>query len=307
MDYAYQTERALQELLKFEVSYSKTDKAYLFNDNWASSISESYYPQKSLEFKKLLFNQLKYGLKQEEYLQNLLDIIWKKVEYIEDFDCYSSTFFEVYSDKIRLNEDVDIVDSSSKKLFQLYKSGSLDVSSENYNLFVFLQFHSKKLNELKTIADFEKGYLLYVIGQYMTTLKDLHGFLYGIHMNSEFTDFKSINLDALEKFDIEKKQGQLGHFNLSKKEIAHLFRILLEEGFLVFDEMNEAKSKLKMKRFVEANFTYQNLKKQRSDIKTFNREYSEVCSNLSEDVKGHKDFIDRLISKLQARKATLKD
>jgi hypothetical protein len=97
------------------------------------------------------------------------------------------------------------------------------------------------------------------------------------------------------------------HFNLDKKSVAHLFLFLLEEKIIVFDEINESKNELKMKQFVEANFTYQNTSKDRVPIKTFSREYSEVRSISSPDVKKHKQFIDSLISLLQQRKNRLKD
>lgn len=304
MDYAYKTEDAINELLKFKINFSETYNTYLFNGMWINEINESYYSEKIVNIKRLLHKQLKNGLKQEEYLQNLLDLIWKKVEYIEKFKCFSTEFFELYSEKITSVNYVHKEPNSNNKLFEIYKAGSKNISSQAYELFNFLNFHSEKLNDFQTPLDFERGFLLYTINAYREAIKSLYSFIYTIHMNAEFTDFKNLKF---EEFSTKKKSERICHINLDKKSVAHLFRILLEEDYLVFNEANETNNRLEMKRFVEDNFTYQNAKKERRPIETFNREYSEVSSSLSPEVKKHKEFIDKLILKLQDRKNKLKD
>jgi hypothetical protein len=253
-----------------------------------------------------LHKQLKHGHKQAEYLQDLLDYIWTKVDYIEDYKYNSFEFFELFSDKISDIISHESIPVSNSDLYEEYK---IDPSSETTNeseLFNFLRFHSSGMNDFQTEIDFEKGRLLFVLSVYSETLKDLYGFMYSIHMNAEYIDFKSLDF---EDFIIPPKniKENICHINLNKKSVAHLFRILLEENFLVFDETNENNNRLEMKQFVENNFTYQNNKNQRTSIDTFNREYSEVVSPSSPEVKVHKKFIDDFILKLQNRKSRLKD
>ena len=306
MNYKYKTDQAVNEFVKFKIDFCKINNTYLFNNKWISEIDAYYYSEKIKNIKNLLQKQLKHGHKQAEYLQDLLDYIWNKIYYIEDYKYSSFEFFELFSDKI---SDITSYESIPVSNSDLYKEYKIDSSSETTNeseLFNFLHFHSSRMNDFQTEIDFEKGRLLFVLSVYSETLKDLYGFMYSIHMNAEYIDFKSLDF---EDFIIPPKniKENLCHINLNKKSVAHLFRILLEENFLVFDEINENNNRLEMKQFVENNFTYQNNKNQRTSIDTFNREYSEVVSPSSPEVKVHKKFIDDFILKLQNRKSRLKD
>jgi hypothetical protein len=306
MNYKYKTDQAVNELVKFKIDFSKIYNTYLFNNKWINEIDDDYYSEKIKNIKNLLHKQLKHGHKLAEYLQDLLDYIWTKVDYIEDYKYNSFEFFELFSDKI---SDIISHESIPVSNSDLYKEYKIDSSSETTNepeLFNFLRFHSSGMNDFQTEIDFEKGRLLFVLSVYSEVLKDLHGFIYSIHMDAEYIDFKSLDF---ENFIIPPKniKENLCHINLNKKSVAHLFRILLEENFLVFDEINENNNRLEMKQFVENNFTYQNNKNKRTSIDTFNREYSEVVSLSSPEVKAHKDFIDEFILKLQNRKNSLRD
>jgi hypothetical protein len=305
MNYGYKTDSAVNDLLKFKIKFSETEQTYMLNDTWVNEIDDHSYYEKIDNIKKLLYKQLKGGLKQEEYLQNLLNPIWKKVEVIGDYNSFE--FFKLYSKKILPVHHSDKKPTSNNEFFEKYKKGDNVTSEKNAELFGFLNLHSKKMNNFQTQLDFEKGLLLFAVDTYRQVLMDLHDYIYTIRMNAEFTDFKSLDFEDFEESMAKKKKDRFGHMNLDKKSVAHLFRILIEEDCLVFDETNETNNRLEMKRFVEDNFTFKNTKKERVPIKTFNREYAEVCSSLSPYVKKHKEFIDKLILQLEARKNSLKD
>jgi hypothetical protein len=93
---------------------------------------------------------------------------------------------------------------------------------------------------------------------------------------------------------------------LDKKNIAHLFKILIDEEIFVFDSTSDYQNKLQMKRFVQENFTYLNSKNEKVPISTFNREYSEASSFQDEEIKKQEDVLNRFISLLEARKNNLK-
>lgn len=304
MNYKYLADKELNSFLKFRIIHNQKFKTYMINDKWVNEINEAYYTQIIEDLKNKITKQLKFGLKPLEYLKDILQSTENRIDQLENYALNSFEFFKSYGGKI-LASKTDITEPTPNDgFFEIFKKTNDIALEQNPELVGYLNFYSRRFDDLQTKEDFEKGILLYAICIYKDALWDLHGFIYKIHMNAEFTDFKSIDIDGLM---VENEKSLLGHFNLSKKEVAHLFRILLEEEFLVFDEKDDSKNKLTMKRFVEDSFTFQNLKKERSSIKTFNREYSEVCSNLSADVKVHKDFIDVLISKLQARKDKLKN
>ncbi len=307
MDYAFQTDNAINELTKFKVSYSETFNTYQFNNKWINEIDEYYYYDKIDNIKKLLHKQLVNGLKHVEYLQNLLDLIWDKIEHIEKYKCHSPKFFNLYSEKIRIIDNYNKKPATNIGLFEKFKSGSEPIDSKESGLFNFLEFHSENINKFETQFDFEKGMLLHSVHMYCEALKNLYDFIYSIHMNAEFIDFKNLKLEDLEEYSPKKRKNRVCHVNFNKKGVALLFSILLEEKIFVLDEFNMEKNRYELKQFVEENFTYRNANNERLPIKTFKREYSEAISVDSKETKKQKEFLDKLIFKLQTRRNNTKD
>lgn len=306
-NFAYKTDQAVLELAKFNIEFCKTKKSYLFNNEWVNTDIEYYYNKHIEKIKKLLHVQLKTGLNHKEYLQNLLDNLNKRIDWLLEKNYNLPEFFENYSIKTVDTGYLQPVVTSNKSSFGNFLNNSAEPDSSEIRVFWFLQLFEKEFNYYKDILDFEKGLLLYTIKSYKHSLSNLYQYIKSIHENVEFTDFKRLDQINFKELEQKQKTERICNFNLDKKSVAHLFRILLEESFLVFDETNETNNRLEMKRFVEDNFTYQNVKKERIPIETFNREYSEVSSPSSSEVKKHKEFIDKLILKLQIRKNTLKD
>jgi hypothetical protein len=306
MNYVYETDSAIAELLQFKISHSVTNNQYLFNNRLVNEIGEDYYENAVNNIKMLLHKALKNGTNHSEYLQSKLDIIWKHIEYIERYKCYSPEFFDLYSNKIRpvtINENTTF---SNTDLYEKYKEDSEQISATENDMFAFLNFHSENLNQYKTQLDFHKGLLLYAIDKYREIVKDLYYFLYSIHMNVEFTDFKNLDFEIFVKSNKTAKPKRLFHFNLDKKSIAHLFKVLIEEDILVFDGTNDYMNTLTMKKFVEDHFTYLNNKNQKVVIKNFNREYAEANSLQDNEINKQEEVLNYLIGILEKRKAYLK-
>ena len=96
-----------------------------------------YFLKKNLDIKNY-DHKLNYEHKQAEYLQDLLDYIWNKIDYIEDYKYSSFEFFELFSDKI---SDITSHESIPVSNSDLYKEYKIDSSSETTNeseLFNFL-------------------------------------------------------------------------------------------------------------------------------------------------------------------------
>jgi hypothetical protein len=279
----------------------------MINEKWVNEIDEAYYTQITEDLKNKITKQLKYGLKPVEYLNDILQSTENRIDQLECYALDSFDSFESYTKSIKEDFAQDEGPKSSVKFFQLYKNNKELAEKENQDLFHHLSSLEYTGNKIQTQEDFEKGMLLYAINLYLDALWELQGFIYKYLIDPEFIDFKAIEIYEKVPSSNLKQENERAHFNLDKKSVAHLFRILLEEEYLVFNEQNQSKNSLEMKRFVEANFTYQDAKNNRIPIEKFNREYSEVSSFSSPEVKKHKEFIDQLISTLEARKNRLKD
>jgi len=303
MDYAYQVQNKITELLAFKISFNEVDKSYLFNDKQARETNTLYYSEKIQNIKYLLFQQLKNGTNHKEFLQNLLDLFWGKIEYIEGFKCFSSVFFELYAKNIVLlvNASQGLA-GQNKELFENYKTYALSANNENNDLFDFLNFIAGGMNHFQNDLDFEKGLLLHALETYRETLTHLYQYIYSIHMNIDYTDFKKLEFKGFEKDKISLKSTNLIHINLEKKSIAHLFRFFLEEEIFVFDTSSNYHNELKMKQFVEDNFTFLNNEKKKVGIKRLNREYSESGSKEPEELIKQQQMFNHLINLLENRR-----
>ncbi|MBR9847302.1 MAG: hypothetical protein GYB35_14905 [Algicola sp.] len=256
------------------------------------------------EVKQLLFKQLKYGLNHEEILEKLVDRIWKRLQTVNKYNKITPEIIKEFSEIKDLPIPHKLKPYSSINWFEKYSERNgleIDLGKDRLS---YLDNKSEKLNNYKTPMDFEYGLLFYSIQKYNEALSHLHSYVFSLKSNALFIDFKNLEL---EEIDSVSKKTTVGNFNLDKKRVAHLFRILMEENLIIFDDNNEKSNDLKMKKFVENNFTFQNTSGGRIPIKTFNREYSEVCSSLSANVSKHKAFIDDLINILKQRKNRLRD
>lgn len=306
MDYAYKTDQAVYEMSKFKIEFCETYQNYLLNNKWVNTYDEFYFQEKIANIRSLLYITLKNGKNQKVYLQNLMDNLGKRIDWLNENRFHSPDFLENITIIETNATDIEDKPNSSQNDYEEFLKSIQAPYSSDSDIFGFLRMHKEKFNDYSNLIDFKKGRLLHAIMLYREAILELYGFISSIHESAEFTDFKNFDLIQLQPL----KSGQnlrICNFNLDKKSVAHLFRILTEEKIIVFDELNEANNLLEMKKFVEQNFTYQNAKNERKAIENFNREYSEVSSPNSHEVKKHKAFIDKMVGILKDRKEILKD
>lgn len=86
----------------------------------------------------------------------------------------------------------------------------------------------------------------------------------------------------------------------SKINFAQLFYILMDEGILFFDAVDEKNNRSKFQLFLENNFTYAGDEGVQSKIKSISRQFSE-CKGYTYKEK-HITFLEELITRMQERK-----
>ncbi|SEB01684.1 hypothetical protein SAMN05443667_11571 [Flavobacterium gillisiae] len=86
----------------------------------------------------------------------------------------------------------------------------------------------------------------------------------------------------------------------NKNEIAQLFYILMDEGILFFDDINEKENRSKMQKFIEDNFTYSGDFGNQVSIGTISKQFSEAKGFTYGD--SHLKFVDKIIRVLQKRR-----
>ncbi|OXG05073.1 hypothetical protein BC749_10963 [Flavobacterium araucananum] len=91
----------------------------------------------------------------------------------------------------------------------------------------------------------------------------------------------------------------------SKIELAHLFYILMDEGFLFFDSVDKKINRNKFQKFVINNFTYCGIQGIQINMSSINKQFSE-CKGYTYKEKQVK-FLEELITRMQYRKKRLED
>ncbi|MFV8343581.1 hypothetical protein [Flavobacterium sp. XS2P39] len=143
-----------------------------------------------------------------------------------------------------------------------------------------------------------------------------------IMTNAEIIEIfnNSLNLDSRLKFleDLLKvKEDGIGKSNLSicnkinkkcksiysKSELAHLFYLLMDEGVLFFDTVDERNNRARLQDFLVENFTYAGDSGFQVGIKSISKQFSE-CKGFSYKEKQIR-FLDELIIRIQQRKERL--
>ena len=89
----------------------------------------------------------------------------------------------------------------------------------------------------------------------------------------------------------------------NKNEIAQLFYILMDEGILFFDDINEKQNRSKMQKFIEDNFTYSGDFGNQVSIGTISKQFSEAKGFTYGE--SHLKFLDKIIRVLQTRMAKI--
>ena len=301
-----ETEDTLIRFLKFSIRFSESNTTYSLNNRWVNEIDEFYFMNEAKKVKYHIVKQLRHGLRHEEYLICLVGQVWKRLEYLQKYMHNTPDIIKEFKEIInpeRMDDEPLIANIS---IYDEFINNVSQFKSQDSDRFNYLMLVSKYLNNYETKLDFQCGLLLYAIKKYYKEVNDLHSYLLSLSEKARYIDFKNLTFEGLKESSFDRQNNQLCHFNLAKKGVAQLFRILLEERIVVFDEKDDRNNELQMKRFAQINFTYQHpVTGVRTLIETFNREYSEACNRLSPEKERHEKFIDNLITILKQRKANL--
>ena len=306
-NYAYKAEKAVLELTQFDIKFCKIYQGYLINYKWTNTSFNPYYNEQIDNAKNLIHNQLKTGLNNKVFLENLITILEKRKDWLEKKNYKSINFFENYPIETVDASYFSLLRTSNKTSFENYSNNVVVPNVEEMKAFWFLDLYKKEFNDYKNINDFEKGLLLYILTLYKHAISNLLRHVKSIFEKVEFIDFNKIKFDDIDDSQRVQNEDIICHVNFDKKKTALLYSLLLEEKIFVFNEFNMEKNRLDMKRFVERNCTYRNRNNKRLAIKAFNREYSEAISVNSIETKKQKEFLDELILKLQTRRNNTKD
>lgn len=265
---------------KIEFDYDLNSFVYK-NREPLNEINEDFFEPELGEIFKSIVNNLQVGKENLVFLKDLEDIINKKTKHFEMFKMNSFDDVDVYLKYLKeeqFNKDfLFMLDSNEEK--------TIEVDEANKNEFI------RVFNLAKNYSNI------------------LYQFVDGLIVDFDHIDFNEFDFDEyIKSHNIEPIYENGNHLkcvvNLKKIDVAHLFKMLLDEGIFYFSE-NERKNKILLKKFIEEYFLYRESKERVFEIKKFNKEYSEVDYNGNElhlnFLKDFRDNIDKRIGEISLK------
>ena len=277
-----QIKSSIITFLFFKIEFDSDLNSFVYkNREPLNEINEDFFEPELGEIFKNIVNNLQVGKENLVFLKDLEDIINKKSKHFEMFKMNSFNDVDVYLNYLKeeqFNKDfLFMLDSNEEK--------PIEVDEANKNEFI------RVFNLAKNYSNI------------------LYQFVDGLIVDFDHIDFNEFDFDEyIKSHNIEPIYENGNHLkcvvNLKKIDVAHLFKILLDEGIFYFSE-NERKNKILLKKFIEEYFLYRESKERVFEIKKFNKEYSEVDYNGNElhlnFLKDFRDKIDKRIGEISLK------
>ena len=277
-----QIKSSIITFLFFKIEFDSDLNSFVYkNREPLNEINEDFFEPELGEIFKNIVNNLQVGKENLVFLKDLEDIINKKTKHFEMFKMNSFNDVDVYLKYLKEEQfDKDF-------LFMLESNDgkSIEVDEANKNEFI------RVFNLAKNYSNI------------------LYQFVDGLIVDFDHIDFNEFDFDEyIKSHNIEPIYENGNHLkcivNLKKIDVAHLFKMLLDEGIFYFSE-NERKNKILLKKFIEEYFLYRESKERVFEIKKFNKEYSEVDYNGNElhlnFLKDFRDKIDKRIGEISLK------
>ena len=239
-----QIKSSIIKFLFFKIEFDSDLNSFVYkNREPLNEINEDFFEPELGEIFKNIVNNLQVGKENLVFLKDLEDIINKKTKHFEMFKMNSFDDVDVYLKNLKeeqFNKDfLFMLDSNEEK--------TIEVDEANKNEFI------RVFNLAKNYSNI------------------LYQFVDGLIVDFDHIDFNEFDFDEyIKSHNIEPIYENGNHLkcvvNLKKIDVAHLFKMLLDEGIFYFSE-NERKNKILLKTVSGNNLAINN------DIKTIFKEY----------------------------------
>jgi hypothetical protein len=270
-------ENDLIQLLKPKIGFCPINKKYHLNHKWVNQIEFDFFDEPNYNFEDNLLNNISNFRNPRAIIQEFLETIWNKIEWYEKNNIKNFSFLDSIKKSIKpieltnepFTEDDYTIESVSKFDF--------DKEYEDGYLYDVLDDIHRNFGGTKDANMLEEAKLVNALQLHYNALIDMYHSLYKIEMNWE-----DVNLDNYTGISFDKKNNSSGlkcNINLSKIEVAMLFRFLSESGLFFIEEHNKLKNDINLIRFFEENFNFKDSDKKTKPLTRFNSDISKVRAN----------------------------
>lgn len=282
----------------FTIEYDRSNKTYLFNNQYIDDIDCLEYEASINSLKSELIDVCNDIKKPQNFIKTILKEIEKtavwyeteRVDLFENFEKLSPIIVESRKNKIR--------ESKSKYTVEQIRSHTSAIDFNSDELLLYLILNKSKTKNYKLKRDLEKVKLHYVLTNYF---KSIYSFIEYLLMLDELEE--KYGIEDFNQFRPIPKPHLKCNIKLSKIETANLFNAFFETGYFYFDITNKKNYKREIIRFIESNFNYINQHGKLSNIGNLVKEFKEIES--FSEVENQIKIVETLIDKLKDIQKTL--
>jgi hypothetical protein len=249
-------ENDLIKILNPRIGFCPTNKKYYMYGKWANQIALDHMDEMAEAFERNLISQLSNFKDPKKLIVDFYETIWNKIEWYKNHNIDYFTHWESIKSKIKDIELVNVPYIEDRYTSEYVKNIDFENTYEDGNLFSVLHDIHHYRGGFSDETTLEKAKLINALQLHYETINTLYDALYKIEM-----DFEELNLDNYTNLNFRKKinSSELKcNINLSKIEVASLFRFLNETNLFYIDEINKTKNRSILIRFFEDNFNYCN-------------------------------------------------
>lgn len=270
-------ENDLIQLLKPKVGFCPINEKYHLNQKWVNQIELEFFDEPNYDFEVNLLRNISNFRNPKAIIKEFYETIWNKIEWYEKNNINSFSFLDSVKKSVKqielsnepYIEDNYIFDSVSKFDFENeYEDGYL------YNV---LDDIYRNFGGIKDTLMLEEAKLINALQLHHEALRILYHSLYKTEMN-----FDEMNLNNFTSIALNRKNNPTGikcNIDLTKIEVAILFRFLNESGIFYIDEIDKVKNQVNLIRFFEENFNYTDPDGKIHPISRLNSDLSKITLN----------------------------
>ncbi|MEY3501049.1 MAG: hypothetical protein RL308_2721 [Bacteroidota bacterium] len=284
----------------FTIEYDRSNRTYLFNNQYIDDINCIEFEASIEEFKNELIDVCNDVKKPQNYLKVFLKeiekiAVWYEKERInrfENFQKLSPIIVDSTNNKIR--------EAKSKYTVEQIRLCTDAVDPNSDEMLFYLILNKSNTKNYKVIGDFERVKLHYVVTQYFKSIYCLVEYLLMLNDAEE-----QYGIEDFNQFRPLPKPQLKCNINLSKIETANLFKAFFETGYFYFDITNETQYKRSKIQFIENNFNYINQHGKLSHIGNLVKEFKDIDS--FSEVENQIKIVQTLIDKLNEIQKSLEN
>ena len=247
-------ENDLFQLLKPKIGFCPINKKYHLNQKWVNQIKLEFFDEPNNNFEMNLLRNITNFKNPQAIIQEFLETIWNKIEWYEKNNIKNFSILDTIKKSIKPIELTNEPYTDDDYTIESVSKFDFENEYEDGYLYDILDDIHRNFGGTKDASMLEEVKLVNAMQLHYESLLEMYHSLYKIEMNWE-----DVNLENFTSIVFDRKKNPSGlkcNIDLTKIDVAILFRFLNESGIFYIDEINKTKNTVHLIRFFEENFNY---------------------------------------------------